>query len=172
MENINVESKSSEFISIINEQFQGKVNLARLKLISMFVIALYKVQTLFYCNIAQTKPLLRQPALRVLQCAAFPDLQVEPGVAGAGVGEDGADAGTGVHCAAFCYEDFVEVGIYGEVFTMADDDHVVELWYFDYSGNRSFEDGSGKGVLFGEDVDAVVFYFYAFEYRVGMFTIR
>jgi hypothetical protein len=45
MEKINVESKSKEFISIMNDQFQGKINLARLKLISMFVIALCKVQT-------------------------------------------------------------------------------------------------------------------------------
>jgi transposase len=44
MENINVESKSREFISILNAHLQGKVNLSRLKLIAMFVIALCKVQ--------------------------------------------------------------------------------------------------------------------------------
>lgn len=45
MKNINVESKSKEFVAILNTNFKGKVNLSRLKLISMFVIALCKVQT-------------------------------------------------------------------------------------------------------------------------------
>jgi len=45
MEKINVESKNKEFISILNTHFKGKVNLSRLKLLSMFVIALCKVQT-------------------------------------------------------------------------------------------------------------------------------
>ncbi len=52
MEKINVESKSSEFVSIMNEQFKGKINLARLKLISMFVIALCKVQTVGFEKLA------------------------------------------------------------------------------------------------------------------------
>lgn len=52
MEKINVENKSSEFISIMNDQFQGKINLARLKLISMFVIALCKVQTVGFEKLA------------------------------------------------------------------------------------------------------------------------
>ncbi len=52
MGKINVESKSSEFISIMNDQFQGKINLARLKLISMFVIALCKVQTVGFEKLA------------------------------------------------------------------------------------------------------------------------
>ena len=52
MEKINVESKSSEFISIMNDQFQGKINLARLKLMSMFVIALCKVQTVGFEKLA------------------------------------------------------------------------------------------------------------------------
>ena len=45
MENINVRSKSKEFVEILDTSFKGKVNLSRLKLISMFVIALCKVQT-------------------------------------------------------------------------------------------------------------------------------
>jgi len=45
MKKINVGSKDREFVSILNTHFQGKVNQARLKLISMFVIALCKVQT-------------------------------------------------------------------------------------------------------------------------------
>jgi len=52
MENINVESKSREFISILNAHFQGKVNLSRLKLIAMFVIALCKVQTVGFEKLA------------------------------------------------------------------------------------------------------------------------
>ncbi|TKG95908.1 hypothetical protein EYV94_06345 [Puteibacter caeruleilacunae] len=52
MEKINVDSKSSEFISILNDQFQGKINLARLKLISIFVITLCKVQTVGFEKLA------------------------------------------------------------------------------------------------------------------------
>ena len=52
MEKINVENKSKEFISILNVHFQGKVNLSRLKLISMFVFALCKVQTVGFEKLA------------------------------------------------------------------------------------------------------------------------
>jgi len=52
MENINVESKSREFISILNTHFKGKVNLSRLKLITMFVFALCKVQTVGFEKLA------------------------------------------------------------------------------------------------------------------------
>src|SRR6056297_202410 len=52
MENINVESKSKEFISILNTHFKGKVNLSRLKLITMFVFALCKVQTVGFEKLA------------------------------------------------------------------------------------------------------------------------
>jgi len=52
MEKINVESKSREFISILDTHFQGKVNLSRLKLISMFVLALCKVQTVGFDKLA------------------------------------------------------------------------------------------------------------------------
>jgi len=45
MKKTNVESKSREFISILDTHFQGKVNRARLKLRAMFIIALCKVQT-------------------------------------------------------------------------------------------------------------------------------
>ncbi len=45
MKKINVESKNTEFISILNIQFKGTLNLARIKLISMFISALCKVQT-------------------------------------------------------------------------------------------------------------------------------
>lgn len=52
MEKINVENKSKKFIAIMNEQFQGTINLARLKLISMFVFALCKVQTVGFEKLA------------------------------------------------------------------------------------------------------------------------
>lgn len=52
MKKINVEDKSKDFISILNTHFQGKVNLSRLKLISMFVIALCKVQTVGFEKLA------------------------------------------------------------------------------------------------------------------------
>jgi len=52
MEKINVENKSKEFISILDTHFQGNVNLARLKLISMFVMALCKVQTVSFEKLA------------------------------------------------------------------------------------------------------------------------
>jgi len=52
MEKINVESKSREFISILDTHFQGKVNLSRLKLITMFVFALCKVQTVGFEKLA------------------------------------------------------------------------------------------------------------------------
>lgn len=52
MKKINVESKSKEFISILNIHFQGKVNLSRLKLISMFIISLCKVQTVGFEKLA------------------------------------------------------------------------------------------------------------------------
>jgi len=52
MENINVESKSRDFISILDTHFQGKVNLSRLKLIAMFVFALCKVQTVGFEKLA------------------------------------------------------------------------------------------------------------------------
>ena len=45
MEKINVSSKNREFLAILSTHFKGKVNVARLKLMSMFVIALCKVQT-------------------------------------------------------------------------------------------------------------------------------
>jgi len=52
MENINVESKSREFVSILDTHFQGKVNLSRLKLMAMFVFALCKVQTVGFEKLA------------------------------------------------------------------------------------------------------------------------
>lgn len=43
--NTKVEDKSTELLSILKEQFQGKLNLARIKFLSLFIVALCKVQT-------------------------------------------------------------------------------------------------------------------------------
>jgi len=45
-------SKSNDFISILNNHFQGEVNLSRLKLLEMFVLALCKVQTVGFEKLA------------------------------------------------------------------------------------------------------------------------
>ncbi len=45
MKKANVITKNSKLARVLNTHLQGKINLARLKLISHFVIALYKVQT-------------------------------------------------------------------------------------------------------------------------------
>jgi hypothetical protein len=45
MANINVESKSREFISILDTHFQEDNNLSKLKLIKMLVFALCEAQT-------------------------------------------------------------------------------------------------------------------------------
>lgn len=52
MKKINVESKNTEFISILNTQLNGKLNLARIKLMSMFISALCKVQTVGFEKLA------------------------------------------------------------------------------------------------------------------------
>lgn len=69
MENINVESKNREFISILNTHFQGKVNLSRLKLITMFVFALCKVQTVGFEKLANAfdSPAQAASSLRRIQ---------------------------------------------------------------------------------------------------------
>ncbi len=48
MKKTNAVTKNSELTSVLNTHFKGKVNLARVKLISHFVIALYKVQTVTF----------------------------------------------------------------------------------------------------------------------------
>ena len=69
MENINVESKSREFISILDTHFQGKVNLSRLKLMAMFVFALCKVQTVGFEKLANAfdSPAQAASSLRRIQ---------------------------------------------------------------------------------------------------------
>ncbi len=48
MKKTNVITKNSELTRVLNTHLQGRINLARLKLISHFVIALYKVQTVTF----------------------------------------------------------------------------------------------------------------------------
>lgn len=45
-------SKNTELTSVLNTHFQGKINLARVKLISHFIIALCKVQTVSFEKLA------------------------------------------------------------------------------------------------------------------------
>jgi hypothetical protein len=52
MKKINVSTKSNELISILDTQFKGKVNLARVKLIALFICSLCKVQTVTFSKLA------------------------------------------------------------------------------------------------------------------------
>ena len=52
MKKTNAFTKNSELTSVLNTHLQGKINLARLKLISHFVIALCKVQTVTFEKLA------------------------------------------------------------------------------------------------------------------------
>ena len=52
MKKTNVITKNNELVSILNTHLQGKINLARLKLISHFIIALCKVQTVTFEKLA------------------------------------------------------------------------------------------------------------------------
>jgi hypothetical protein len=52
MKKTNVITKNSELVSTLNTHLQGKINLGRLKLISHFVIALCKVQTVTFEKLA------------------------------------------------------------------------------------------------------------------------
>jgi len=52
MKKTNVITKNSELSSILNTHFKGKLNLARVKLISHFIIALCKVQTVTFEKLA------------------------------------------------------------------------------------------------------------------------
>ena len=53
MKNTNVSSKDSDLISSIETHFQGKINLARVKFISFFIIALTKVRTVNFESLAR-----------------------------------------------------------------------------------------------------------------------
>ena len=52
MKKTNASTKSSELNLVLNSPFQGKINLARIKLISYFIITLCKVQTVTFEKLA------------------------------------------------------------------------------------------------------------------------
>jgi len=52
MKKTNVSTKNNELISILNTQFRGKINLARVKLIALFISSLCKVQTVTFSKLA------------------------------------------------------------------------------------------------------------------------
>lgn len=52
MKKTNASAKSTELNSVLSSHFQGKINLARIKLISHFIIALCKVQTVTFEKLA------------------------------------------------------------------------------------------------------------------------
>jgi len=52
MKNTNVTTKSTELISILNTHFKGVLNLARVKLIALFICSLCKVQTVTFSKLA------------------------------------------------------------------------------------------------------------------------
>ncbi len=52
MKKTNVSDKSKELNSVLSSHFQGKINLARIKFISHFIIALCKVQTVTFEKLA------------------------------------------------------------------------------------------------------------------------
>jgi len=54
MKKTNVSTKSTELTLILSVHFKGKLNLARIKLISHFVLALIKVQTVTFEKLANT----------------------------------------------------------------------------------------------------------------------
>lgn len=69
MKKTNAVTKNSELTSILNIHFKGKVNLARIKLISYFVIALCKVQTVTFEKLANSfdTPVNSDSSLRRIQ---------------------------------------------------------------------------------------------------------
>jgi len=54
MKNTNVNTKSNELISILDTHFKGKINLARVKLIALFISSLCKVQTVTFSKLANS----------------------------------------------------------------------------------------------------------------------
>ncbi|UBM61385.1 IS4 family transposase [Candidatus Sulfidibacterium hydrothermale] len=53
MKNTNVSSKDSHLVSVLKEHFEGRLNLARIKFISLFIIALTKVRTVHFESLAR-----------------------------------------------------------------------------------------------------------------------
>lgn len=71
MKKISAEGQNTELISILNAQFQGKLNLARVKLIAMFVCSLCKVQTVGFEKLANVFDGSAQPASNLRRIQRF-----------------------------------------------------------------------------------------------------
>ena len=52
MTKTNAPGKNTELVAILSTHFRSKINLARVKLISLFIIALCKVQTVSFEKLA------------------------------------------------------------------------------------------------------------------------
>lgn len=52
MENTSLESKDTALISVLQSHFKGELNLARVKLICLFITALCKIKTINYDRLA------------------------------------------------------------------------------------------------------------------------
>jgi hypothetical protein len=52
MKNTSLESKDRALISVLQSHFKGELNLARVKLICLFITALYKIKTINYDRLA------------------------------------------------------------------------------------------------------------------------
>ncbi|MCF6333028.1 MAG: hypothetical protein L3J11_07065 [Draconibacterium sp.] len=53
MKKTNISYGNSGLISILNTHFEGKLNMARVKFISMFIVALCKVQTVNFDKLSK-----------------------------------------------------------------------------------------------------------------------
>ena len=68
MKKTNISHENSDLISILNTHFEGKLNMARVKFISMFIVALCKVQTVNFDKLSKafdTKSLAESSLRRI-----------------------------------------------------------------------------------------------------------
>ena len=61
MEKTNAVTKNNELITVLQSHFKGSLNLARVKLISYFIIALCKIQTVTFEKLANLDCLVLRP---------------------------------------------------------------------------------------------------------------
>ncbi|RTY82552.1 hypothetical protein EKL97_06535 [Flavobacterium sp. LS1P28] len=52
VKNTSLEGKDTELISVLQDHFKGELNLARVKLICLFITALCKIKTINYDKLA------------------------------------------------------------------------------------------------------------------------
>ena len=71
MKKTNAVAKNSELTSVLNTHLKGKVNLARVKLISYFIIALCKVQTVTFEKLANAFDTQANPASSLRRIQRF-----------------------------------------------------------------------------------------------------